>query len=350
MDDMNETQAKENSEPRTGSSPEETSPALIPAYDFSGQVQRALLSRASRKSTLLQNLGGLLLSLLFFFSLGFARDGLSGVLMLIGVLFIHEAGHWIGMKCFRYRDVKMFFIPMFGAAVSGHDSRPSARKDCIVSLLGPVPGILLGIGLLVISALMHQPMLRQFAQIMLFLNLFNLIPMFPLDGGRVIDALLLSRHPWVEVIGKVLTAGLMGWIAYASRDFLFGFIALMVAASLRSTWACSRTAYRLRKAHTLDGVDAVTEIPAEQLNPLVGELVQRVPQSQTTPEHMASLVEDVWQRVVRKPAGVLASIFFLLLYFFFFALGIVGTAACMTAGRAHAEPAASEPAGQELPS
>jgi len=49
------------------------------------------------------------------------------------------------MKLFGYRDVQMFFIPMLGAAVSGVESNPSSVRKAIVSLLGPLPGIIIGI-------------------------------------------------------------------------------------------------------------------------------------------------------------------------------------------------------------
>src|SRR2546423_417803 len=38
---------------------------------------------------------------------------------LVGVLLFHETGHFLGMRYFGYRDVQMFFIPLFGAAVRG---------------------------------------------------------------------------------------------------------------------------------------------------------------------------------------------------------------------------------------
>lgn len=41
------------------------------------------------------------------------------VLPVIGVLLFHELGHYVAMRLFGYRDVRMFFVPFFGAAVSG---------------------------------------------------------------------------------------------------------------------------------------------------------------------------------------------------------------------------------------
>src|SRR5258706_5980780 len=43
----------------------------------------------------------------------------TALLVLVGVLLFHELGHYLGMRAFGYGDVRMFFIPFFGAAVSG---------------------------------------------------------------------------------------------------------------------------------------------------------------------------------------------------------------------------------------
>src|SRR5438045_8657602 len=87
---------------------------------------------------------GLLLvgSLVAFMLVRSGSDSLRSVVVLIGILLFHELGHYVGMRMFRYRDVRMFFIPFFGAAVSGKRVGVDAWKDGVVTLLGPVPGIL----------------------------------------------------------------------------------------------------------------------------------------------------------------------------------------------------------------
>lgn len=303
-----------------GSAPAE--PAAGPVAAFSKAVQYALANRSVKKPNLLQNLGGLLLSLLFFFSLGLFRDTVSGIVILVAVLLFHETGHWVGMKAFKYRDIKMFFIPMFGAAVSGNETQPASLKKVIISLLGPVPGIFLGIGAGALYLKTRNPLLSDAAWSLLFLNTFNLMPVYPLDGGRVLDALLLSRHPYVELSVKLLTTLLLGWLAYASRDILFGFFAVMVLLSLRSTWACAHTAYRLRKENALEGIASAADIPVDRLEPIVAALVMKMPASQRTPGGVAALVEEVWLRVINRSMGITASILFMAAYLCFALLGI----------------------------
>src|SRR6267143_4595384 len=54
---------------------------------------------------------------------------LADVLILTGVLAFHEAGHFVAMRALGYRDVKMFFIPFFGAAVTGRRTGGAAWKE-----------------------------------------------------------------------------------------------------------------------------------------------------------------------------------------------------------------------------
>ena len=75
--------------------------------------------------------GLLLIGTLALFILTQVRSGNTAfdVGALVGVILFHELGHFAGMKLFGYRDVKMFFIPFLGAAVSGRRDRwPGGRK------------------------------------------------------------------------------------------------------------------------------------------------------------------------------------------------------------------------------
>jgi len=140
------------------------------------------------------------------------------------VIFIHEAGHFVGMWVFHYRDVQMFFIPFFGAAVSGVESDPSSVRKAVVSLLGPIPGIVLGIICAIIFFQTKADVFAAGASGFLFINGFNLLPFHPLDGGRFFDYLLFSRNPKIEIIFKVVTGLLLGGLAFVLKDALLGLL------------------------------------------------------------------------------------------------------------------------------
>ncbi len=78
-----------------------------------------------------QKLAVLVLSLAAFSAVWLLRgDGsLVDLVIVAGVLLIHELGHAIGMRAFGYRDVSMFFIPLFGAAASCRRAEPLASSS-----------------------------------------------------------------------------------------------------------------------------------------------------------------------------------------------------------------------------
>jgi len=71
------------------------------------------------------------LSLVAFLALGATnkQKNWEFTAWLVPILFIHETGHWIAMRVFGYRNLRMFFIPLFGAAVMGrHWNVPGWKK------------------------------------------------------------------------------------------------------------------------------------------------------------------------------------------------------------------------------
>ena len=142
----------------------------------------------------LHALGLLILTSVAFVAVGMLIWPWQFVAMLVPVLLFHELGHWLAMKWFGYRNVRMFFIPFLGAAVQGSHHNIAGWKKVVVSMMGPVPGILLSPLLLWIGYSTDQPYLYTVAAVTLMLNAFNLLPVIPLDGGWVFHNVLFCRH------------------------------------------------------------------------------------------------------------------------------------------------------------
>src|SRR4051812_4730695 len=102
--------------------------------------------------------------------------------LLVGVIMVHELGHALGMLLFGYTDVRIFFIPLFGAAASGKKRGAAKWKQAIVLLMGPLPGLIAGTVLLLTGA---SDLLRTVAVQLVAINAFNLLPLAPLDGGQL---------------------------------------------------------------------------------------------------------------------------------------------------------------------
>jgi Zn-dependent protease len=156
----------------------------------------------------------LLLSVIVFAAAWGVSFGWVTVPIIIAVLLIHETGHLLGMKLFRYKNVSMLFIPMLGAAVTGTKKEATPWQEAIVLLLGPVPGLIIGILLwwLAISASLPA-WVTEFAMMSVILNAFNLLPILPLDGGRLVDLALFNRFPKAKIVFDVLSVGALLFIA-----------------------------------------------------------------------------------------------------------------------------------------
>lgn len=123
---------------------------------------------------------------------------LADALILAGVLMFHELGHWLAMKVFGYRDTKIFFIPFFGAAASGESEGVPVWQETIVLLMGPVPGTVIGLVLMLAGVAPKGTTLHTVALLLVVVNGFNLLPLEALDGGRILRRVISVRRPWLE--------------------------------------------------------------------------------------------------------------------------------------------------------
>ncbi|HYM95404.1 MAG TPA: site-2 protease family protein [Chitinophagaceae bacterium] len=136
------------------------------------------------------------------------------VIALTGIVIFHELGHFFAMKLYNYSDLGIFFIPLLGAYASGKKHEVSQLQSAIILLAGPVPGIISGITLHVLSPYIATDFpLNTVAWILVYLNLFNLLPVYPLDGGQLLNRLFLDSSRLIGQIFIVVSAGLMVWFA-----------------------------------------------------------------------------------------------------------------------------------------
>jgi Zn-dependent protease len=115
----------------------------------------------------------------------------------VALLFVHEMGHYIQLRREGVKPSGMVFIPFLGAAVGTRSLGGSALAEARVGLAGPILGSLAVAALLPIAATTDDDFWRALAFTGFFLNLFNLLPVVPLDGGRAMAAMA----PWMWFVG-----------------------------------------------------------------------------------------------------------------------------------------------------
>jgi Zn-dependent protease len=131
--------------------------------------------------------------------------GWKFALGFVVLLLLHEMGHYIQLRREGVKPTGMVFIPFLGGAVGTGSLGGSALAEARVGLAGPILGSLATAALLPIAAATDDDFWRALAFTGFFLNLFNLLPVVPLDGGRAMAAMA----PWMWFVGFGAMLGLL---------------------------------------------------------------------------------------------------------------------------------------------
>jgi len=111
------------------------------------------------------------------------------------IILIHEIGHAVVIRSKGLRAGVMVFIPFIGGAVTLKDQPRSAYDDAQIGLAGPIFGTLASLVVLQIYKWLGQPLYLAIAVAGFAVNLFNLLPIGMLDGGRISGA--VTKWMWV---------------------------------------------------------------------------------------------------------------------------------------------------------
>jgi Zn-dependent protease len=138
--------------------------------------------------------------------------------ILLVLLIVHEAGHALAMRWVGQPVAGIYFIPFLGGLAVGAAPHRNEAERGFVALMGP------GFSLITTAAFMlawqatGHPLLQSLALVSAILNVMNLAPVLPLDGGQVVDAMLSRSDPdmarvinFVALIGGVGVAVYFGW-------------------------------------------------------------------------------------------------------------------------------------------
>jgi Zn-dependent protease len=134
-------------------------------------------------------------------------------LLFVLLLLIHEMGHVVAMKLRGLDTPTPVFIPFLGTAVFAPKFK-DRETEAYVGFGGPLLGtigslVVFGLWFLIPENVWWAPIVFIGSYLGVYLNLFNLIPVSPLDGGRVTQA----AGEWFKYIGLFALAGFSAWIA-----------------------------------------------------------------------------------------------------------------------------------------
>jgi Zn-dependent protease len=111
------------------------------------------------------------------------------------LIFLHEMGHAYVIKQKGLRAGAPVFIPFVGAMIALKDQPRDAKTEAEIAYGGPLAGALASLGCYYLGEEWGSPLLLGLAYTGFFMNLFNLIPVSPLDGGRIVTA--ISTKLWI---------------------------------------------------------------------------------------------------------------------------------------------------------
>nr|WP_194717362.1 site-2 protease family protein [Vibrio sp. S9_S30] len=165
----------------------------------------------------------------WFFSFQFAIG-------LLACLIFHEYGHIRAMKYFGLKTKGIYLIPFLGGLALSDEKINTRWQDVVISIMGPTFGLVLSIVLLMVYWVTGDVFFAGLAVFNAFLNLINLLPVLPLDGGHVLKSISFSFN---SVAGLVMciVAAIAGIIAsYTFGMALFGFLLIMGSIEIVVEW------------------------------------------------------------------------------------------------------------------
>jgi len=190
-----------------------------------------------------------------------AWDSLVFMVLLFLCVLLHEFGHIFTARGFGVPTPYVTLLPIGGVAqLERIPEEPG--QEFLIAIAGPLVNVAITILLVLFAGAnlhaaaaasvdnMHIPLVDRLAAVNLFLAVFNMIPAFPMDGGRVLRALLATRLGYVRatevaaVIGQFVAFAL-GFIGLMANPILI-FIAIFVylAASSEAHMVALRAASR----------------------------------------------------------------------------------------------------------
>lgn len=135
-----------------------------------------------------------LLSMLAFLGVYWSLFGWKFAAGIVVSIYIHEMGHVAALRRSGIPASAPLFIPGLGAFVRLHMSPPDARTDARIGLAGPVWGLGAAVAAYLAYLATGAPIWAAITHVGAFLNLFNLIPIWQLDGGRGFHALTRTHR------------------------------------------------------------------------------------------------------------------------------------------------------------
>jgi Zn-dependent protease len=174
----------------------------------------------------------LLLAVVFIASGGFTAGGFMGVFIIglaFGSVLLHELGHALVARRLGVH-VSGIELSFLGGAAKMMQMPRSANHEIAIAAAGPAVSLMLGGAGLGLGALLHAPFIAMIGWINLVIAGFNLIPALPMDGGRILRALLTRRMDFVRATEAAVVVARAVTVAFVVFGLVFAWYQLVLLA------------------------------------------------------------------------------------------------------------------------
>jgi Zn-dependent protease len=225
----------------------------------------------------------------------------SSLALIVAILLFHEFGHFMAMRICGYRDTSIFFLPLIGAAASGRKTNATIPEQVFVSLMGPLPGIIIGLIFLACAPSQSQPptpsqhVLFHSGLLLVVINLFNLLPIMPFDGGQVVNRLLFGRRPWLDFIFRSVAVVVMLGLGLSMAPILI-YVSVFLALGLITQRQIARLRSRIMRS------PEIMTLTGEKLTEAVSALVVQDPSYKSKPFALRVIMVREICTAINRPA------------------------------------------------
>ncbi|NOQ71377.1 MAG: hypothetical protein GQ574_05220 [Crocinitomix sp.] len=167
---------------------------------------------------------------ILFIAVNYLSDSFMILIEVLLILALHELGHFIMMRIYRVKAQGMFIMSYFGNSTTSLRFSDSQRQQTFINLMGPLPGIILGSAIF-LYALYSEPSIFviEIGVLLLVVNVLNLVPIDPFDGGRIVGGFFFNKNDQLKMIFTLISSVTMivigvyyGFIPLTVFGFLMG--------------------------------------------------------------------------------------------------------------------------------
>ena len=173
------------------------------------------------------------------------------LLLLFCIVLIHELGHAFAAAHYNWRIKKIQLLPFGGVAELEEHGNKSLKEELVVVIAGPIQHLwMMAVGYMLFEAgWLHSELYYFFMWNNIIILAFNLLPIWPLDGGKVLFNVLSYRFPYLQAHEKMMKLScvfsviLGGQLLWNSNNIMMWVLLIFLAVSLYQEWKQRRYAF-----------------------------------------------------------------------------------------------------------